>query len=133
MKVNYRLWVMVYYCLSFTVKLKIRYITRPGFQESHHSSSVADRICARFLCVQAKTVINTTVQEVDRALQLLHSQVDYMMMYIFKDLEKTSYCIVMIMIISIIKIIISGIAFLLLQNNVMLLNYFLIIQMVSYS
>ena len=82
--------------------------------------------------MQAKTVINTTVQEVDHALQLLHSQVDYVMMYIFKDLEKTSYCIVMIMIISIIKIIISGIAFLLLQNNVMLLNYFLIIQMVSY-
>ena len=35
------------------------------------------------LCVQAKSVINTTVQEVDRALKLLHSQVDYMTMYMY--------------------------------------------------
>ena len=33
--------------------------------------------------MQAKSVINTTVQEVDRALKLLHSQVDYMTMYMY--------------------------------------------------
>jgi len=37
--------------------------------------------------VQVKSAISATIQQVDGALQLLHSKVGYMMMYMFKDFD----------------------------------------------